>query len=469
MCSVKNYPAKKDAGLLFYHKTSNSNYMSNAITISGSTYTVTGTIKDQANGQGVQDVLVSAYDKDRLSKDDFLGIAPTNAEGVFSISFDATQFRNILDKNPDLYFIVEDGGFQLLDTKNQTIEGADESTPPIVLEVDLTDDKMRKLINPEAVPGWVGGFAQSNPAFAYPNPDLSSLEMNRNRKNIPKLKRQQKVVWPEFSWQTRPDEEDKKRCYQMFAPDISRLGYTAEGEVYSIICPQQGACANHLGCMNVEVTVTGNKGWADENTRELAAMMTVEGRIWFGPSAQENPIVKRIASHFNKHNLPFPSTKKNAIIVTTHDPGHPDLPEFPLRRGSSDDFPIPDFAKHEGISWTLGNLAVQIGPIKKTNVEKVDDFNQLVMNVFNMASGNMLGNKNILTWNVWFTAPELVDQKEWVKHTDYWRDSIDADQGSPEGPGTIARYYDGTPFQAVKNFFEEESRLVEKFLEKHGV
>ena len=49
--------------------------------------------------------------------------------------------------------------------------------------------------------GWVGGFAQSNPAFAYPNPDLSSLPLLDNLANIDLLQRQQGIKWPEFSWE----------------------------------------------------------------------------------------------------------------------------------------------------------------------------------------------------------------------------------------------------------------------------
>jgi hypothetical protein len=108
-------------------------------------------------------------------------------------------------------------------------------------------------------PGWIGGFAQSNPAFDYPHPDLSSLKLLHNMDNIDKLQRQQKVLWPEFSWQTVVGTE-ASRCFQMFAPDISRLGYTDEGRIYSIICPQQGACSPIFGCMNIEVSVTGNRG-----------------------------------------------------------------------------------------------------------------------------------------------------------------------------------------------------------------
>ena len=440
--------------------------MSNAITINGSTYTVEGTIKNKENQQGVPDLHVLIYDEDLFS-DDFLGIAVTDINGKFSLSFDKSKFSDLFGSGPDLYFIVEDGGFKLLNTKDNVIENADASTPEIVLEVDLSNDKLRKLINLAPAPGWVGGFAESNPAFAYPNPDLSSLQMEKNRTNIDKLQRQQKVVWPEFSWETKPGEADPKRCYQMFAPDISRLGYTDEGKVYSIICPQQGASSPHFGSMNVEVTVTGNRGWANETNKEIAADMTVEGRIWFSPSAHENKVIDKLSTHFEENKLPFPSSKANAIIVTTFKPGEPDQPIFPLTKGSSTDFPIPDFAKHESVAWSLGHLGVEIGPIKKTNIEIVDKFNQLVLDIFNTASGNMLKEGNVLTWNVWFTAPDLVDQKEWSEHTEKWRESIDADHGSPEGPGTDARFFDGTPFEPIKDLIKEEMPKIIKFIKDH--
>ena len=440
--------------------------MSNAITISGTTYTVTGTVKNKDNNEGIEDLHVLVYDKDIL-EDDFLGIAVTDAQGVFSLSFDTSKFKSLFDRSPDIYFIVQDGGFELLDTKDQLIEDANASTPQITLLVDLSNDKLRTLINPTPVAGWVGGFAQSNPAFAYPIPDLSSLEIKGNMDNIPLLTRQQKVIWPEFSWETEPGENDAKRCYQMFAPDISRLGYDDAGRVYSIICPQQGASSPALGSINVEVTVTGNRGWADESNKELSADMGVLGKIWFAPSAHQNKFVKLIGDYFKLKGLDFPFNKDNAIVINTSIPGDPSQPLFPLTKGSSTDFPIPDFAKHEGISWTLGHLGVQIGAIETKDIPIVDDFNQLVLNLFNMASGNMLQKDNILTWNVWFTAPELVDQEEWKNHADFWRHSIDVDNMSPDGPGSVARYYDGTPFNPMKELLIEELPEILAFIKKH--
>ena len=180
---------------------------------------------------------------------------------------------------------------------------------------------MEQNKNSEPVPGWIGGFAESKPAFAYPDPDLTSLPMLDNMANINLLKRQQAVLWPEFSWETEMGKPDPKRCYQMFAPDISRIGYTDMGRVYSIICPQQGFCSPSLGSMNVEVTVTGQRGWVNETDKDLAADMTVTGKIWFSPSATQGTLVKWLWDKFAESKLPFPSDKANAIMVTTHKPG----------------------------------------------------------------------------------------------------------------------------------------------------
>jgi len=50
--------------------------------------------------------------------------------------------------------------------------------------------------------------------------------------------------------------------------------------------------------------------------------------------------------------LPFPGDKAHAIEVQTFKPGNPDIESFRLVAGPSHDFPIPEFAKHEEISWT---------------------------------------------------------------------------------------------------------------------
>ena len=297
-------------------------------------------------------------------------------------------------------------------------------------------------------PGWKGGFAQSNPAFAYPNPDLSSLPMLDNMDNIDLLQRQQGVKWPEFSWQTIPGNE-KSRCFQMFAPYISRLGYTDEGRVYSIICPQQGACSPTFGCMNVEVTVTGQRGWVDETSKTFYADMTVEGTIWFSPSSLQKEWVKKLWDLFNKLGLDFPTSKAKAIKVQTHKFQDPNQPIFPVSQGETPRFKSPPFARHEDEAWNVGHIDVEIGGIKKTDSKIVNDFNEMIMFAFNTASGNMLKKGNTLTWNVWFTPPALVDREEWRTHAERWRESIQADHGSPTGDGTKPRYFNGDEFKPL--------------------
>jgi hypothetical protein len=118
-------------------------------------------------------------------------------------------------------------------------------------------------------------------------------------------------------------------------------------------------------------------------------------------------------------------------------------------------------------AWTVGNLEVQIGPIKKSGNAKVDEFNELVMEIFNLASGNMLQSGNVLAWNVWFTTPELVNQAEWMNHAVKWRDSIDADHGSPDGPRTTAKYFDGSPFNPVEGLLEAQAAKIAAYILKH--
>lgn len=322
-------------------------------------------------------------------------------------------------------------------------------------------------VNNTPVPGWIGGFAQSNPAFAYPDPNLSSLPVLDNMANIDKLDRQQKIIWPEFSWQTIPGEPGS-RCYQQFATDISRVGYTAEGRVYSIICPQQGAASPALGAMNVEVTVTGQRGWVDEATRSMAADMTVEGKIWFSPGKDDFVLYELLRRVLDGLNLTFPDAKANAIHVKTCEPGNPDQPIFKLLHGICSDFPNPSFADHTREAWDVSRIEVQIEQPFLTGYSLVDDFNALVMTVFNLQSGNMLQRDNVLAWNIWFTAPELVDKKEWYSHAEVWRRSIDANHTAPEGGGTSPRFYDGSPFKPGLETHLLELKAVAAFLESHG-
>ena len=316
--------------------------------------------------------------------------------------------------------------------------------------------------------GWVGGFEESNPHFPYPHPDLSSLEMLDNMDNIKKLDRQQKVFWPEFSWETEPGNISS-RCFQMFSPDISRIGYTDTGRVYSIICPQQGIWIPTVGCLNIEVSVLKQRGWVNETTNQLAADMICGAKIWFSPSTYDKPVFQKLLTLFNLLNLPFPLNKANAIKINLLNSENHHLSILQVRDGETTTFTSPGFAIHKD-AWSVKNVEVEIGPIQTTNHSLVDDFNELVMELFNLASGNLLQLGNVLTWNVWVAAPELVDRQEWQNHAEKWRESIDADHGSPTGPGTVPRYFDGSdyyPSEQIVAEIEEKVKALIHWIESH--
>jgi hypothetical protein len=334
-----------------------------------------------------------------------------------------------------------------------------------------SDPPMKIIIAKTPAPGWVGGFSTSKPQFAYPDPDLSSLPLLHNMDNIRLLDRQLDVLWPEFSWETVPGDP-ASRCFQMFAPDISRAGYDKAGRVYSIICPQQGAYTKTLGDLNVEVTVTSQRGWVDESVIErdydlVAADMNVSAQIWFGPAAKNKAAYKLLEFIMNEEGLPFPLDKANAIQLNLHHVGDPDKPTISVRSGISHAFASPDFARHEEDAWAVANVAVQIGSIVPRNNEKVDDFNAMIMDIFNLGSGNLLTEGNVLTWNVWVDAPTIVDQAEWKAHAEKWRHSIDTGHGSPDGAGSPPRYCDGTSFKPVDALLEKELDLIRAWLKKH--
>ena len=280
-----------------------------------------------------------------------------------------------------------------------------------------------------------------------------------NMDNIDLLRRQQRVDWPEFSWETQPGKP-ASRCFQMFATDISRIGYTDTGRVYSIICPQQGIYIKGIGYMNVEVTVTCQRGWVDENTRELAADMTVQPKVWFSKSAHYSSLGAEMLKLFDDLGRPFPGEKAHAILINTYTPQNRSQLILRVGRGTSPRFISPKFTGHAEKAWTVGNVEVEIGNIQLSGDQRVDDFNKLVMNLFNAISGNLLLSRNVLSWNVWFSAPEKVDQEEWRTHAERWRKSIDEDHGSPEGPGTVAKYADESDFSPGKDAIEAALKAI---------
>jgi len=303
---------------------------------------------------------------------------------------------------------------------------------------------------PSFIPaGWIGGFSGNPPGQPYPNSALlSSLPFEGNLNNIPNITRMLRAKWPEFSWETTPGNPATRR-YQMFAPDISRLGYDNTGRVWSIICPQQGVYFPTLGAtMNIEVTVTGNRGWIDEtapNAQLFAADITIKPTIWFSPDSAEGWFWQKLLQLDKLCDNKLPLSKVKGIRINATDENG--LPDIQVRMGERPDYPYPDRAKHwRDYAWTVANLAVRIGKIDSTSNPIADEFNSWVMDLFNTGSGNLLLAGNVLTWNLWAGSPELVNQEEWTNHAEYWRYSIDVNHRPPEGEGSTIADFNNNPF-----------------------
>lgn len=70
-------------------------------------FAIKGKVLDFASNP-IPNVFVEAYDSD-VGSDDFLGIAKTDISGTFELFFSEDVFKEIFERNPDVYFIVRDG------------------------------------------------------------------------------------------------------------------------------------------------------------------------------------------------------------------------------------------------------------------------------------------------------------------------------------------------------------------------
>lgn len=68
-------------------------------------FTITGLVKEKESGLGVPRLLIRAYDKDLLF-DDLLGSTTTDEEGRFEISYSEEDFRELFERQPDIYLTV---------------------------------------------------------------------------------------------------------------------------------------------------------------------------------------------------------------------------------------------------------------------------------------------------------------------------------------------------------------------------
>lgn len=318
--------------------------------------------------------------------------------------------------------------------------------------------------------GYVGGFPESKPQYAYPKeePNLDDLPIMDNLDNIDKIDRMQKVLWPEFSWLTQPGDETS-RVYQRFATDVSRLGYSNDGRVYSIICPQQGITIPLLGVINVEVTVTGVRGWCNEPEHSFYADMSVKGQVWFSLD-EKTPMLLKALAKIAEWEEDFPFSKKNAIQVQTHNRFEPWNPIFQVANGTTAEYPIPMDRQHwDENAYGVGHIYVEIGEVIPIGHEKRDHLAKTLVKIFNMAMGNKLKNGNVLSWNLWMAPPEKVDREEWANHAEKWRHSIKSQQHVYPNGEQVHDYvfdYNGNKFSPATSLTQEIASVIHSYINR---
>ena len=118
-------------------------------------------------------------------------------------------------------------------------------------------------------------------------------------------------------------------------------------------------------------------------------------------------------------------------------------------------------------------MNVEIGKVQPTGDKKVDDFNNFILDVFNLGSGNILQSGSTLSWNVWFTPPELVNQTEWRNHAKKWRESLDVTHNYPSDIVGLtnkwgeSQYFDGSKFNVLPQAIHTEAKALHNFLQNY--
>lgn len=97
-------------------------------------FTLRGIVREAETGIGISGVIVKAYDADLLF-DDLLGSDRTDAAGRFDIVSQATDFRELFETKPDLYFRVlsADGAREL----HRTATATNWSATPAEIQIDV--------------------------------------------------------------------------------------------------------------------------------------------------------------------------------------------------------------------------------------------------------------------------------------------------------------------------------------------
>ena len=70
-------------------------------------FVIRGSVRERETGRPLPDLIVRAFDRDWIS-DDKVGVGSSNHDGEFEIQFGLEDFRDFIEKRPDLYLRVYD-------------------------------------------------------------------------------------------------------------------------------------------------------------------------------------------------------------------------------------------------------------------------------------------------------------------------------------------------------------------------
>ena len=80
-----------------------------------------------------------------------------------------------------------------------------------------------------------------------------------------------------------------------------------------------------------------------------------------------------------------------------------------MTNGTDPAFYHPQFAQHWEEAFSVYNLEVEVGKQIMTGEKLVDDFNAMIIELFNSVSGNTFAQGQRVAWNLWTNEPEIVD------------------------------------------------------------
>lgn len=114
-------------------------------------YKIIGKVIDKSSKTGIKGLLIKAWDAD-LIVDDLIGGAPTNYDGIFTMEFDISYFKDIfLDRRPDLYFEIYYKGVCIYSTQNGVMFNLKPGEHEVELIIDflaLTEEDSEKPVYP---------------------------------------------------------------------------------------------------------------------------------------------------------------------------------------------------------------------------------------------------------------------------------------------------------------------------------